>query len=740
MKRLITNPFTLLLFFYCIQAQSQPYYYTPNISNIFSVHNCGSCHGSSGGLSVSYNGLFTGGSSCGQAIIPFNANGSPLVTKIDPAIPNCSGGKMPPSGNVSAANIAIIKEWINTGALQNSSSSCEDLLISAYMEGTSFNKYLEIYNGTGANVNLSGYAIRIYSNGSATVSSTIPLSGTINNDSYLLIAHTNADLPGLTPDITNALLNFNGNDAVALFNGSFNIDVFGQIGIDPGATGWLGAGCSTTDQTWVKTTLSATCPIGAFSGNTDFTPILSTLYTCFPIDEASVFHNYIECNLPDAPPPPLVTNVCYNESLPMIDFEIPLGGDYTYQIYDVPTGGTPIFNGLSFTVPTSGTFYAALYESSTGCEGERQAFTINVLSSQPTASILDQICSPDNLTYDLQFVISGVSVAALTDVATDLPISLNTDNEGTIVAIPTGEGALIRIVDIDNCIAFVAFEPFTCVEEPVCPTIIYPSGSTSIVTVYHGQEYTLSALVVNPITDVILWSNGQTGNNITLTADNPDFCSVQQFTYSAQVADVPGSCAPAILPFNVTIYPDPFQSAQLVVSPLDSCTVGVTVCNPVGQYSISLSGYSVNGGALQIGDSYTALAGQTSTINFEIVVTDSLNVPSSYSLSANVECPAITDINTPIVTAEPLAINRIADSPNRSEWQLYYNLPDSETGILSLMVYDAMGRLFYKQQFESTIAGEQEQFLQIPSISSGLYLVQLSGVTQKTLYKWVKLN
>ena len=226
MKQLFTILFPILLFSFCIQVQSQPYYYTPNISNIFSVHSCSGCHGSSGGLSVSYNGLFNGGSSCGQAVIPFNANGSPLVTKIDPAIPNCAGGKMPPVGNVSAANIAIIKERINTGALHNSSSSCEDLLISAYMEGTSFNKYLEIYNGTGASVNLSGYTIHIYSNGSATVSSTIPLSGTVNNDSYLLIAHTNAELPGLTPDITNALLNFNGNDAVALFNGSFNIDVF----------------------------------------------------------------------------------------------------------------------------------------------------------------------------------------------------------------------------------------------------------------------------------------------------------------------------------------------------------------------------------------------------------------------------------------------------------------------------------------------------------------------------------
>ena len=47
-----------------------------------------------------------------------------------------------------------------------------DLFISEYIEGSSFNKAIEIYNGTGASVDLAagGYILELYSNGSVTVS------------------------------------------------------------------------------------------------------------------------------------------------------------------------------------------------------------------------------------------------------------------------------------------------------------------------------------------------------------------------------------------------------------------------------------------------------------------------------------------------------------------------------------------------------------------------------------------
>ena len=40
-----------------------------------------------------------------------------------------------------------------------------DLFISEYIEGSSVNKALEIFNGTGADVDLTPYSIKVYFNG-----------------------------------------------------------------------------------------------------------------------------------------------------------------------------------------------------------------------------------------------------------------------------------------------------------------------------------------------------------------------------------------------------------------------------------------------------------------------------------------------------------------------------------------------------------------------------------------------
>lgn len=128
-----------------------------------------------------------------------------------------------------------------------------DLLISEYVEGSSNNKYLEIYNGTGANVNLADYAVRIYFNGNTAVGSTINLSGTLANGNVYVIANSSATVWGGTPDLVTGSLNFNGDDAVELFNTSTNsmVDLVGNIGCDPGSQ-WSSGGNNTSDNTLVR--------------------------------------------------------------------------------------------------------------------------------------------------------------------------------------------------------------------------------------------------------------------------------------------------------------------------------------------------------------------------------------------------------------------------------------------------------------------------------------------------------
>ena len=130
------------------------------------------------------------------------------------------------------------------------SANATDLFISEYVEGSSSNKYIEIFNGTGASVNLSDYRLRLFANGSASPSNDVLLSGTLANNAVIVYENSLAAIYSGTP---NAAVNFNGDDAVALWKISTSsyVDIFGRIGNDPG-TQWTLGGNNTADQTLVR--------------------------------------------------------------------------------------------------------------------------------------------------------------------------------------------------------------------------------------------------------------------------------------------------------------------------------------------------------------------------------------------------------------------------------------------------------------------------------------------------------
>ena len=132
-------------------------------------------------------------------------------------------------------------------------SNAADLFISEYIEGSSNNKYIEIYNGTGASVDLSDYELRYYSNGASTPNTTNVLTGTLANNTTIVYRNSSANIYGGATTIASAI-NFNGDDALALYKISTTsfVDIFGRIGNDPG-TEWTGAGgYSTVNKTLVR--------------------------------------------------------------------------------------------------------------------------------------------------------------------------------------------------------------------------------------------------------------------------------------------------------------------------------------------------------------------------------------------------------------------------------------------------------------------------------------------------------
>ena len=131
-----------------------------------------------------------------------------------------------------------------------------DLFISEYIEGSSNNKYIEIYNGTGVDVNLNDYRLRLFSNGSSTADADNQLTGFLANNSTKVYKNSSATLTlpiGVTAE-NNSAVAFNGDDAIALYkiSSSSYVDIFGRIGNDPG-TAWTGTGGYTTlDKTLIR--------------------------------------------------------------------------------------------------------------------------------------------------------------------------------------------------------------------------------------------------------------------------------------------------------------------------------------------------------------------------------------------------------------------------------------------------------------------------------------------------------
>ena len=130
-------------------------------------------------------------------------------------------------------------------------AQCSELFISEYCEGSGNNKGVEIYNPTPNPVNLAGYVLQRYSNGSAVVSDSLILSGTVApHDVFVVVNGQTTSSPtspacdpamqalaDLLDGVYPAPTYFNGDDAMALAHNGVVVDIFGKIGEDPG-TAW----------------------------------------------------------------------------------------------------------------------------------------------------------------------------------------------------------------------------------------------------------------------------------------------------------------------------------------------------------------------------------------------------------------------------------------------------------------------------------------------------------------------
>ena len=138
-------------------------------------------------------------------------------------------------------------------------AASSDLFFSEYLEGSSNNKALEIYNPTNAPVDLSNYRVVRANNGSLVIQDSLLMVGTLAPNQVYVIANPSSDpiILAVADVDTGTITFYNGDDYMALEKNIASvwtqIDVIGVLGVDPG-TAWPVAGVSnaTGEHTLVR--------------------------------------------------------------------------------------------------------------------------------------------------------------------------------------------------------------------------------------------------------------------------------------------------------------------------------------------------------------------------------------------------------------------------------------------------------------------------------------------------------
>ncbi len=123
-----------------------------------------------------------------------------------------------------------IEKSIEFEVIAPDSIYANDLFISEYSEGSSNNKYIEIFNGTGESVDLSSYTLKLFNNAKSPAQYEFELSG-ILKDGELFVVYNGAANATIKDygNVSNAVISFNGNDPIALYRNDVLIDIVGDL-------------------------------------------------------------------------------------------------------------------------------------------------------------------------------------------------------------------------------------------------------------------------------------------------------------------------------------------------------------------------------------------------------------------------------------------------------------------------------------------------------------------------------
>lgn len=149
-----------------------------------------------------------------------------------------------------------------------------DLVISQFYEGSSSNKWIELFNSGTSNFDLSTVTLGLWQNANTenyksngAPNQSLTLSGTLASGGIYLLANPSAVTPSYaSADATSgSVINFNGDDSVALYTGG----AFATANIID-AIGFTDSGNEGSNTSWVRNSLAAGFDTSSGSDVEDF--------------------------------------------------------------------------------------------------------------------------------------------------------------------------------------------------------------------------------------------------------------------------------------------------------------------------------------------------------------------------------------------------------------------------------------------------------------------------------------
>jgi endonuclease I len=392
-----------------------------------------------------------------------------------------------------------------------------DLFFSAYLEGSSNNKALAIFNGTGSTVDLSSYSIKLFNNGAVTANQTLTLSGSLAHNAVYVIVNgsATASILSLANLVNSNITGFNGDDALTLLKNGVVIDSFGQVGFDPG-TAWSVNGVTTLDKTLIRKS-------STLSGDADSTNAFdpSVEWTQQVIDSITNLDTFTM----DSGSTPLVVvalDAFVLKTAYFVNDALDVANSYLRVFYDDGSSGIVDLNGSmvsDFTTTSAGTRLMTITYS-----GKTDLTRYVVAKATPSYSVPS--LSNQNWTSGMTLA----SIALPSGFSWDAPSSTPSigSNTFTVTYTPTDTNAYLVVSGIS--VTFTVVMPTT----PIVIYEIYGGGGNT------GAIYTNDYVVLK--------------NNTAV--------SVDLSTYSLQYGSATGSTY-SVLNLTGTLYANSYYLIQL---------------------------------------------------------------------------------------------------------------------------------------------------------------------------------